>query len=219
MSVGVENSAVNHPEMQDLCHKQQHSAVGNQTSERQGLTVRWESEACSYAGNSGSVTAVGLLTLLRVTAAIEPVTSAGKGSLTLKPPTDCLQQEDSRCLGPVQCTEAHLHKASNLATCNIAATTAGLLLQGSATLLLPGLYSHLYVTICQIFGPPSCLLNGTAWVCRYARGIWSVTTVTRSVTESAYQLSPAPDSSAMSPRHEPALTVPVELQYSCTQQH
>ena len=42
---------------------------------------------------------------------------------------DCLQQEVSRCLGPVQCTEAHLHKAPG----NIAATTAGLLLEGSAT--------------------------------------------------------------------------------------
>ena len=81
------------------------------------------------------------------------------------------------CLGPLQCTAAHLHKASGPATGNIAATTPGLLLKGSATLLLPGLYSHLYVNICKYSDHLVCLLDSTACVCRYTRGLWSVTTV------------------------------------------
>ena len=155
--------------MQDLCHKQQHSTPHEirQISNRgrflcagfRGMLRCWQFRFMT------SVTVAGLLTLLCVTAATEPVTSVGKGSLTLKPPMDCSQRKVSCCLGPGQCTGAYLHKASKPATSNIAATTPELQLKGSATLLLPGLYTLLCT--CK---PRLCYLEnkfGGLSICKY----------------------------------------------------
>ena len=105
------DSAVFHSEMQGLCHKQQFSAfkISNRGSFLcagvRGMLRCWQIRFSDCSS---------LLTLLRVTAATEPVTSVGKGSLNLKPLMDCSQQTVSCCLGPLQCTEAHLHTASDL---------------------------------------------------------------------------------------------------------
>ena len=159
-------STMTRPEKQDPSHKQQRRASENEKGQRQEqFPCHWSHRQCEVwdadAGKSGSVTTgVGWRTWLHVIAATVAITF-GNGSLTLQSSVDFLHLKVSCCLGPRQCTAAHLHKDSAPATGDKAATIPGFLLRGSATLLLPGLYSHLNVNICKYSDHPVCLLDST----------------------------------------------------------